>query len=207
MSNCALPQCQRWGERPAMQDLDPPVMEACEPPVYWHFGAAQGSSSGVPRRRQCQVMPRAFPRRAHHSPSLSTGWQCLPSATATWSCRCCSTHPPGEQPKTLGRRVPGNLALPGARAWPLGTACGDRDMGRPGQEVLLARVGTSSTSQGVSAHRCTLGWLLVTSPAVPLCLSTHPAAAHLPGVPSPATLLVWIGRAWWEICFVMMSLG
>lgn len=37
-----------------MPDLDPPVMEACEPPLCWHFGAAQGSSSGVPRRWRCQ---------------------------------------------------------------------------------------------------------------------------------------------------------
>lgn len=34
---------QRRGERPGVEDLDPPVMEA-----RWHFGATQGSSSGGP---------------------------------------------------------------------------------------------------------------------------------------------------------------
>lgn len=29
-------------------------MEACGPPLCWHFGASQGSSSGMPRPWQCQ---------------------------------------------------------------------------------------------------------------------------------------------------------
>lgn len=43
-----------------------------------------------------------------------------------------------------GQRVPGHPVLLGAQTWPPGTACGDRDMGHQGQEMLLARVGPSS---------------------------------------------------------------
>lgn len=144
VSNCALLRRQQWGERPARQDLDPPVMEACEPPPCWHFGAAQGSSGGVPRSWQCQAVRRAFPSRAHRSPSLSTGWQCLPSATAAQSCRCRSTRPPGEQPKPPA-------------AGSLGTQC-CQGLGH-GLRVQPAGTGT----WGIPGRRCC--WLALAPPA------------------------------------------
>lgn len=115
MFKCALLHGQQWREGPVMQDPDPSVREACKPPPCWHFGVAQGSRGGVLRRWQCQVVSRAFASRAHCSPSLSTGWQCLPSATEAESCCCCSTRPPGEQLKSPVRGSLGTQCCWGLR--------------------------------------------------------------------------------------------
>jgi len=137
--------------------------------------------------------------------SFSTGWQCLPSATAAQSCRCHSTHHLGEQPKPPGWRVPGQPVLRGARAWPLGTACGDRDMGHPGQEGLLAGAGTSSTSRGALCFGVALGSVHSHGPVSqcpPCCCSSPRGATAAAAVPPMHS-----GQAWWEICFLVMPLG
>lgn len=159
-----------WGE----------TLRASSVLAFWGFSGLQW---WVLRRCQCKAVPRAFPSRAHCSPSLSTGWQCLPSATAARSCCCRSTHPSGEQQKTLGWRVPGCPVLPGAQGQPPGTALGGTGTWGAADWGWHLQLGTSSTSQDDSGQCCTSGWLLVTSPAMVPCLSAHPAAAHVPRVP------------------------
>lgn len=168
------------GERPGVEGLDPPVMEA-----RWHFGAAQGSSGGGPEEvavpggagslpQPSSPLPFSLHRVAMPAFSYSNPVLPLPQHTASRGA--------AGAPRPEGPWAPQGCW--GLGHGPRGQGHGAPRAGGAGGRGWHLRLGTSSTSRGVLGRRCALGWLLVTPPATVPCLGAHPAAPrYFPGEP------------------------